>query len=78
MPPDVDVGCGRCGSLVLLTHDCGDICLELAKMLHYARLDTACDATFGLFLCVWTATRLGVFPTWIFYRLQEEVLNAHL
>ena len=73
--PDVDVGCGRCGSLVLLTHDCGDICLELAKMLHYARLDTACDATFGLFLCVWTATRLGVFPTWIFYRLQESLLT---
>ena len=54
----------------MLTHDCGDIFLELAKMLHYAKLDTACDATFGLFLCVWTATRLGVFPTWIFYRLH--------
>ena len=53
---------------MLLTHDCGDIFLELAKMLHYAKLNTMCDIVFGLFLCIWTATRLGVFPTWIFYR----------
>jgi len=62
----------RCGSLVLLTHDCGDIFLELAKMLHYAKLNTLCDIVFGLFLCIWTATRLGVFPTWIFYSSTVE------
>ena len=64
-----------------MTHDCGDIFLELAKMLHYAKLDTLCDIMFGLFLCIWTATRLGVFPTWIFYRFkffkkEKKVNNA--
>ena len=58
----------RCGSLVLLTHDCADIFLELAKLLHYAKLNTLCDGVFGVFILVWTVTRLGVFPTWIFYR----------
>merc|ERR1719411_217075 len=65
----------RCGSLVLLTHDCADIFLELAKMLHYAKLNTSCDIVFGVFLLVWTATRLGVFPTWIFYSSTVEALQ---
>ena len=61
--------CYRCGSLVLLTHDCADIFLEMAKMLHYAKFNALCDGVFAIFLVVWTVTRLGVFPTWIFYRL---------
>jgi len=62
----------RCGSLVLLTHDCADIFLEAAKMLHYAKLNMLCDITFAVFLLVWTCTRLGVFPTWIFYSSTVE------
>lgn len=62
----------RCGSLVLLTHDCADIFLEAAKMLHYAKLNMLCDITFAVFLLVWTSTRLGVFPTWIFYSSTVE------
>ena len=57
----------------MLTHDCADIFLELAKLLHYAKLNTSCDLVFGVFLLVWTVTRLGVFPTWIFYRFYRVV-----
>ena len=63
---------------MLLTHDCGDIFLELAKMLHYAKLNTLCDIVFGLFLCIWTATRLGVFPTWIFYRFARFLISNEI
>jgi len=41
-------------------------------MLHYAKLDILCDVIFGVFLLVWTCTRLGVFPTWIFYSATVE------
>jgi len=62
----------RCGSLVLLVHDCSDVFLELAKMLHYAKLNTLCDVIFGIFVLVWTFTRLGLFPTWILYSATVE------
>lgn len=57
----------RCGSLVLLVHDFADIFLELAKMCHYAKFNTACDVVFAFFTVSWIVTRLGLLPTWILY-----------
>jgi ceramide synthetase len=62
----------RCGTLVLVIHDFADIFLEAAKLCNYAKLATACDTIFGIFAVSWVITRLGVFPTWILYRLENN------
>jgi len=62
----------RCGALVLVVHDFSDIFLELAKMFHYAKLNTACDIIFGIFVVAWCITRLGLFPTWILFSATIE------
>jgi len=62
----------RCGSLVLVVHDFSDIFLELAKLFHYAKLNTPCDIVFGIFVVAWIFTRLGLFPTWILFSATIE------
>jgi len=62
----------RCGALVLVVHDFSDIFLELAKMFHYAKLNTPCDIIFGIFVVAWCFTRLGLFPTWILFSATIE------
>jgi len=62
----------RCGALVLIVHDFSDIFLELAKMFHYAKLNTPCDVIFGIFVVAWIFTRLGLFPTWILFSATIE------
>ncbi|CAI6349318.1 unnamed protein product [Macrosiphum euphorbiae] len=57
----------RIGTLVLLTHDCGDIFLEFAKMAKYAKYQKLCDFISVVFIFVWLLTRIGLFPFWILY-----------
>jgi len=62
----------RCGSLVLVIHDCADIFLELAKLCHYSKYNNLCDVIYAIFVLVWILTRLGFFPTWVLYSSTIE------
>lgn len=64
----------RVGSLFMATHDCADIFLEAAKAFKYAKFSKACDATFAVFVLVWIATRLVVFPRILYVTLFQTLL----
>ncbi|MFH4976241.1 hypothetical protein AB6A40_002950 [Gnathostoma spinigerum] len=55
----------RVGTLILFSHDVADIIIELGKLFRYAGWDNALMVVFGIFLFVWTATRLIYYPFWI-------------
>jgi len=52
----------RVGTLILISHDCADIFLELGKLFRYAGWDRALTIDFCLLLFTWISTRLGYFP----------------
>ena len=62
----------RAGSLVLLVHECGDIPLQLAKMSEYLKIRRITNVFYIIFFCIWTITRLGLFPFWIMSNVYFE------
>ena len=44
------------------SHPCLPSCLQLAKMLHYARLERSAEFVFAIFAVLFFITRLVVFP----------------
>lgn len=50
------------GAMVLLLHDCGDVFIELSKVLSYLRADAAKTVCFVFFTILWIATRVIVYP----------------
>ncbi|RLV89127.1 Sphingosine N-acyltransferase lag1 [Spathaspora sp. JA1] len=62
----------RIGHLILMTMDSVDIILSAAKMLKYAKYETACDVMFILFLFGWLITRHGIY-NYLFYYIWQNL-----
>ena len=65
----------RGGSLVLIVHECADIPLLMAKMCEYTGHADMMDPFFVIFILLWVATRIGLFPFWI---LRSTMFEAHV
>lgn len=63
----------RIGTLVLLVHECGDIPLQLAKILRYLKEKVILDYVYGSFVVLWFVTRLVLFPFWILRSILVEM-----
>ncbi|KJH46548.1 Longevity-assurance protein [Dictyocaulus viviparus] len=64
----------RVGTLVLISHDLGDILLEFTKLTRYDRkLKVLTNACFCVFLIIWIITRLIYYP---FVVVQSALFDA--
>lgn len=61
----------RVGTLVLVIHDAADCILDGTKAAKYAKYD--CTAMFAIFMIIWIATRIIIFPMWI---IRSTTLEA--
>lgn len=67
----------RVGSLVLVIHDAADIFLELGKMLRYIpgkMTELLLNVVFGVFIIVWSGSRLFFYPLLIYSAILEGPL----
>ncbi|GMH45715.1 hypothetical protein BSKO_13678 [Bryopsis sp. KO-2023] len=75
------INLARSGCMIFLTHDVSDVFLHLAKLIKYAKKETATTCGFVVFLCVWTGTRLYYFPRYIIpscmYESMEFFVNKY-
>ncbi|CAC5378028.1 Ceramide synthase 5 [Mytilus coruscus] len=62
----------RIGTLVLCVHDAVDYFLAGAKIATYMKKETLSTILFGMFLLVWIATRLIIFPFFVVYSATFE------
>ena len=63
----------RIGSLVLFVHSLSDVVLLLARGFKYMKYTTTTDALFAVFLVVWIATRVVLFPFWILHSILFRI-----
>ncbi|XP_068202021.1 ceramide synthase 6-like isoform X1 [Palaemon carinicauda] len=65
----------RCGTLVLLVHECTDIPMLIAKITSLYKRQDLMDKFFVVFLLLWLATRTGFYPLWI---MRSTLFEAHV
>ena len=56
----------RGGTLLLILHDSAGIFQQTTKMAIYLKWQRTSNTLFGIFTLTWIATRLGLYPFWIF------------
>jgi len=62
----------RVGTLVLFSHDAGDVLIELSKLFRYARWQKQLTILFCIFMCVWIGTRLIYYPFWVIWSIVVD------
>ena len=54
--------------IILLTHT-----QQLAKMLHYAKLERCAELVFAMFTVLFFITRLVIFPSWMLWAVAFDL-----
>ncbi|XP_018023219.1 ceramide synthase 6 [Hyalella azteca] len=63
----------RVGSIILFVHECGDIPLQLGRILRYFKEERVIDYVFASFVILWVCTRLVLYPFWILRSLFVDM-----
>jgi len=57
----------RVGTLVLFSHDIGDVFIELGKLFRYAKWETPLTILYIVFMITWIGSRLVYYPFWVIH-----------
>lgn len=66
----------RIGTLVLVVHDAADSLLAAAKMSKYCEKERLTEVLYYIFIVVWIATRLVIFPYVLLYTTDFEIFEV--